>query len=95
MLNYEPWDLFLNTDTGEIDTFYLMTEYETSKELTDEELESEEENLLTYFEDMENEGVFLQVFEILDPNTLNFAGYQTAHGEQLIEISLDKWEIIK
>ena len=98
MLTYEPHDQFLNTDTGEIDTFYehttFLTDYETYSKFTDDEIDQKESDLSEYFADMESCGVLIQVFPIHDENGALVHGYQTVDGQQMREVSTDKWEII-
>ena len=64
-LTFEWSDLFLNTDTGEIDTFSNLTSWETDSEtmlkMTDQELSQANAEACFYFVDMLNDGVYVKV----------------------------------
>jgi len=79
MSRFESHDMFINHNTGELQTFYHLTTYETNENLSKEEIEELEENLLHYFYDLLGEGTFEQVYELCDENGA-FLGYQTEEG---------------
>lgn len=88
-MTYEPHDLFLNTNTNEVDTYYNLSTYETDAnsmiEMTDEEFEQKKQEALSYFEDMENDGTYVQVWEAADENGNPLNYFVTEDGERVGE----------
>jgi len=66
-MTYLHDDLFLNINTGEIDTYDNLTSYETDADTmlawTDEEFEQYKQEALNYFNDLLKDGTLVAVKE--------------------------------